>query len=41
MFRNTFREIRYILRSCAGNGTRFEVQCYDTSHLYTAAHFVD
>lgn len=41
VFRNTFKEIRYILESCAGNGTRFEVECYDTSHLYTAAHFAD
>ncbi|WP_137918519.1 3-keto-5-aminohexanoate cleavage protein [Hydrogenophaga sp. 2FB] len=41
VFRNTFKEIRYILESCADNGTRFEIECYDTSHLYTAAHFVD
>ncbi|AGW95490.1 MULTISPECIES: BKACE family enzyme [Cupriavidus] len=41
VFRNTFKEIRYILESCAGNGTRFEIECYDTSHLYTAAHFID
>lgn len=41
VFRNTFKEIRYILESCANNGTRFEIECYDTSHLYTAAHFID
>jgi uncharacterized protein (DUF849 family) len=41
VFRNTFKEIRYILESCAEGGTRFEIECYDTSHLYTAAHFVD
>lgn len=41
VFRNTFKEIRYILESCADNGTRFEIECYDTSHLYTAAHFID
>lgn len=41
VFRNTFKDIRYILESCADNGTRFEVECYDTSHLYTAAHFID
>lgn len=41
VFRNTFKEIRYILESCADNGTRFEVECYDTCHLYTAAHFAD
>ncbi|MFX1676490.1 3-keto-5-aminohexanoate cleavage protein [Paraburkholderia sp. A2WS-5] len=41
VFRNTFKEIRYILESCADNGMRFEIECYDTSHLYTAAHFID
>jgi uncharacterized protein (DUF849 family) len=41
VFRNTFKEIRTILESCADHGTRFEIECYDTSHLYTAAHFVD
>jgi uncharacterized protein (DUF849 family) len=23
------------------NGTRFEIECYDIGHLYTAAHFLD
>ena len=41
IFKNTFRDIRYILESCAGNGTRFEIECYDIGHLYTAAHFLD
>jgi len=41
IFRNTFRDIAYILESCSGNGTRFEIECYDISHLYTAAHFLD
>ncbi len=41
VFRNTFKDIRYILESCADHGTRFEIECYDTSHLYTAAHFID
>ena len=27
--------------SCADNGTRFEIECYDIGHLYTAAHFLD
>ncbi|MSU51620.1 MAG: 3-keto-5-aminohexanoate cleavage protein, partial [Opitutus sp.] len=26
---------------CGGNDTRFEVECYDIGHLYTAAHFLD
>ena len=41
VFRNTFRDIEHILRSCAANGTRFEFECYDTSHLYNLAHFID
>ncbi|VTU15009.1 3-keto-5-aminohexanoate cleavage enzyme [Variovorax sp. SRS16] len=41
VFRNTFKDIAYILESCAGNGTRFEQECYDIGHLYTAAHFLD
>jgi len=41
IFKNTFADIEYILRTCADNGTRFEVECYDTSHLYTLAHFAD
>jgi 3,5-dioxohexanoate:acetyl-CoA acetone transferase len=41
IFKNTFRDIAYILTSCAENGTRFEVECYDIGHLYTAAHFMD
>ena len=41
VFKNTFKDIAYILQACGGNGTRFEVECYDIGHLYTAAHFVD
>lgn len=41
VFKNTFSDIEYILESCGANGTRFEFECYDTSHLYTLAHFVD
>ena len=41
IFKNTFRDIAYILESCSGNNTRFEVECYDIGHLYTAAHFLD
>jgi uncharacterized protein (DUF849 family) len=25
----------------SANGTRFEIECYDIGHLYTAAHFAD
>ena len=41
VFRNTFKDIEYILSSCADNGTRFELECYDTAHRYNLAHFVD
>lgn len=41
IFRNTFRDIAYILESCGANATRFEIECYDIGHLYTAAHFLD
>lgn len=41
VFRNTFRDIAYILERCAASGTRFEIECYDIGHLYTAAHFLD
>ncbi|SDG87873.1 3-keto-5-aminohexanoate cleavage protein [Dyella sp. 333MFSha] len=40
IFRNTFRDITYILESCTKNGTRFEVECYDIGHIYAAQHFV-
>ncbi len=41
IFRNTFKDIEFILTTCAGNGTRFEFECYDTAHLYNLAHFLD
>jgi uncharacterized protein (DUF849 family) len=41
MFKNTFTDIEYILTTCAENGTRFEIECYDIGHLYTLAHFVE
>lgn len=41
IFRNSFKDIQYILESCAGNGTRFEIECYDIGHLYTLAHFAE
>src|SRR5665213_2444941 len=41
VFKNTFKDIEYILQSCSENQTRFEVECYDIGHLYTAAHFLD
>src|SRR5688500_18087392 len=41
VFKNTSQDIEYILRTCAENDTRFEFECYDISHLYNLAHFLD
>jgi uncharacterized protein (DUF849 family) len=41
IFKNTFKDIAFILESCSDNNTRFEIECYDIGHLYTAAHFLD
>lgn len=39
VFRNSFKDIEYVLSTCYDNGTRFEFECYDISHLYNLAHF--
>jgi uncharacterized protein (DUF849 family) len=39
VFKNTFADIETILSSGTGNGTRFEFECYDISHLNNLAHF--
>ncbi len=41
MFKNTLADIEYILKTCAENGTRFEIECYDIGHLYTLSHFAE
>jgi uncharacterized protein (DUF849 family) len=42
IFRNTFGDIETILEKLGkGHGTKFEFECYDVSHLYTLAHFLD
>jgi uncharacterized protein (DUF849 family) len=41
VFKNTFADIEMVLATCSESGTRFEFECYDTSHLYNLAHFVD
>jgi uncharacterized protein (DUF849 family) len=40
VFRNTFRDIANVLQACSRNATRFELECYDIGHLYTAQHFL-
>src|SRR4029079_329902 len=41
IFKNTFRDIEFILSTCNANNTRFEIECYDIGHLYTLRHFAD
>lgn len=41
IFRNTFRDIVYILETLGEAGTKFEHECYDVGHLYSLAHFLD
>lgn len=39
VFRNSFKDIEYALRILNETGTRYEFECYDTSHLYNLHHF--
>ena len=42
IFRNTYKDIEYILRELGDtHGVRFEFECYDVGHLYNLAHMVD
>ena len=41
VFRNSFKDIEYILETCYDNDTRFEFECYDIAHLYNLKHFLD
>lgn len=41
VFKNTFADIERILRLHEEQGTRFEFECYDVSHLYNLAHMLD
>jgi len=40
VFKNTYKDIETILEIGRSNGTRFEFECYDTSHLYNLHHFL-
>ena len=39
IFRNTFKDIEYVLQTLHDAGTRFEFECYDVGHLYNLHHF--
>jgi uncharacterized protein (DUF849 family) len=41
VFRNTFKDIEFVLGTLSDAGTRFEFECYDTSHLYNLLHFLE
>jgi 3,5-dioxohexanoate:acetyl-CoA acetone transferase len=41
IFRNTFKDIEFVLKTCQDNGTRFEFECYDIGHLYNLSHFLE
>ncbi|MEW6642858.1 MAG: 3-keto-5-aminohexanoate cleavage protein [Pseudomonadota bacterium] len=41
VFRNSFKDIEYVLTTMSASGTRFEFECYDTAHLYNLHHFLE
>ena len=41
IFRNSFADIEFVLQTLGDAGTRFEFECYDISHLYNLAHFLE
>ncbi len=41
IFKNTYKDIETILRRGSENGTRFEFECYDISHLYNLSYFAE
>ncbi|WBU56539.1 3-keto-5-aminohexanoate cleavage protein [Paracoccus sediminicola] len=41
VFRNTFGDVEHILTTLGALGTRFEFECYDSSHLYNLKYFLD
>ncbi|TGN95727.1 3-keto-5-aminohexanoate cleavage protein [Burkholderia sp. USMB20] len=41
IFRNTFGDLETVLTELSPNGTRYEFECYDTSHLYNLAHLAE
>jgi uncharacterized protein (DUF849 family) len=41
IFRNTYGDLEAVLTELNPNGTRYEFECYDTSHLYNLAHLRD
>lgn len=40
VFRNSYKDIRYALETLNETGTRYEFECYDTSHLHNLHYFL-
>jgi len=40
VFRNSYKDIDYALRTLNATGARYEFECYDTSHLYNLHYFL-
>jgi len=41
VFRNSYKDIEFILKTCYEAGTKFEFECYDIGHLYNLKNFYD
>lgn len=41
VFRNSYKDIEYALRTLNKTGARYEFECYDTSHLYNLHYFLN
>lgn len=41
VFRNSYKDIEYALRTLNRTGARYEFECYDTSHLYNLHYFLN
>lgn len=41
IFRNTYGDLEAVFLELGPNRTRYEFECYDTSHLYNLRHFAD
>jgi uncharacterized protein (DUF849 family) len=41
IFKNTFKDVEWVLGEVGASGTRFEFECYDVGHLYNLAYFLD
>ena len=39
VFKNTYADIQHVLETLNGAGTRYEFECYDTSHLHNLHYF--